>query len=73
MKSKVYDVLKFVFTIVLPASLTLYVALATIWGWPYRDAVAASVSAVITFGCAVLMIDSKQYFKDKEIIEKFDD
>ena len=68
MKSKVYDVAKFIFTIVLPASLTLYTALATIWGWPYKDAITASVAALITFGCSVLMIDSKSYFKDKMII-----
>ena len=68
MHSKLYDVLKFIFTIVLPASLTLYTALATIWGWPYKDAITASVAAFITFGCAVLMIDSKSFFKDKMII-----
>lgn len=72
LSGKAYDVLRFIFTIFLPASLTLYTALATIWAWPYKDAVTASVAAFITFGCAVLMIDSKAFFKDKEIIEKYD-
>ena len=70
LSGKAYDVAKFIFTIILPASLTLYSTLATIWGWPYKDAITASVAGVITFGCAVLMIDSKNYFANKEIIDK---
>ena len=72
MKGKVYDVLKFIAQIVLPALAALYGTLAGIWGpsvFPYGEAVVATISAVDVFLGAVLMIDSNNYFKNKTIIE----
>lgn len=69
MKKKVYDVLKFIAQIVLPAVATLYGALAGIWGLPYAEAIVATIAAVDTFLGAILMIDSKEFFKNKKIIE----
>ena len=37
MSNKVYDVLKYIAMIVLPALATLYAALAGIWGFPYGE------------------------------------
>lgn len=61
--SKVYDVLKWITSVGLPASLTLYLALAKIWGWPMAEAVGASVGAVIAFLGVVLGISSIEYAK----------
>lgn len=70
LSGKAYDVLKFVAQIVLPALAALYGTLAGIWGLPYGEAIVATISAVDVFLGAVLMIDSKQYFSNKYIIDK---
>ena len=70
LNGKVYDVLKFIAQIVLPAIAALYGTLAGIWGLPYGEAIVATISAVDVFLGAVLMIDSKNYFANKEIIDK---
>ena len=67
--SKIYDVLKWITTVALPASLTLYLALATIWNWPMSEAIGASVAAVIGFLGAILGISSIQYAKKTAKIE----
>lgn len=38
MTNKVYDVLKWIALVGLPAITTLYLTLATIWGFPYAEA-----------------------------------
>jgi hypothetical protein len=63
MSNKLYDVLKWVVMIVLPAISTLYVALAGIWGWPYADEAAGTIGAITTFMGAVLMFSTAQYNK----------
>ncbi len=65
MSNKTYDILKWVFTVVLPALTTLYLTLAMIWGWPYTEQIGASLTAVITCGCALLGISSVKYQKLK--------
>lgn len=64
MNNKVYDVLKFIAQIVLPALGTLYFALAEIWGFPFGSEIVATVTAIDTFLGAVLMISSKSYNKE---------
>lgn len=66
MNNKVYDVLKFIAQIVLPALGTLYFALAGIWGFPYGEAVVGTVTAVDVFLGALLGISSAQYKKDNK-------
>ena len=39
---KLYDILKWVVIIVLPALATLYAALSTVWVWPYSEEVVTS-------------------------------
>ena len=62
--SKVYDILKWVTMIVLPALATAYVGLAAIWGFPYADEVAKTTAVVCTLLGALLGISSAQYYKD---------
>lgn len=70
MSSKVYDVLKFVATIVLPAFGALYLTLSGTWGLPYGEEIVATSSAIAAFMAAVLMIDSASYHKNIASAEK---
>lgn len=59
----VYDALKYVAIIGLPAVATLYAGLSQIWGLPYGSEVPATITAVQTCLGALLMISSAQYTK----------
>ena len=63
MSNKVYDLLKDVALYVLPALATLVIALGNIWGIPYSEAIAATITAVDTFLGAILKISSISYNK----------
>ena len=66
MSDKVYDVLKFIAQIVLPALGTLYFALAKIWGFPYAAEIVGTISAVDAFLGALLGISTAQYNKQQQ-------
>lgn len=63
MCNKVYDVLKWIAMVVLPALGTLYFALAGIWNLPYAEQVVGTVTAVDTFLGVLLGISSMHYKK----------
>lgn len=65
LSNKSYDVLKWIAQILLPATATLYVAVAGIWGFPYAKEVAGTISAVDLFIGALLGISSINYYKEK--------
>lgn len=60
----VYNILKWITMIVLPALATAYVGLAAIWGWPYADQVAKTTAVICTLLGALLGISTAQYNKD---------
>lgn len=60
----VYNILKWITMIVLPALATAYVGLAAIWGWPYADEVAKTTAVICTLLGALLGISTAQYNKD---------
>jgi len=62
---KIYDILKWITMIVLPALATAYVGLAAIWGWPFADEVAKTTAVICTLLGALLGISTAQYNKDK--------
>ena len=64
MSNKIYDTLKWVAQILLPALGTLYFALAGIWGLPYGEQIIGTITAVDTFLGVILGISSKQYYDD---------
>lgn len=64
LNSKVYDILKWITMIVLPACASAYVGLAAIWGWPYADQVAKTTAVICTLLGALLGISTAQYNKD---------
>ena len=63
MNNKTYDVLKWVALVVLPALTTLWLTLANIWGFPYAEAIGATMAAITAFLGALLGVSSVQYNK----------
>jgi hypothetical protein len=63
---KLYDILKWITMIVLPALATAYVGLAAVWGWPFADEVAKTVAVICTLLGALLGISTAEYNKGKE-------
>lgn len=63
MNNKVYDVLKWVTLVALPATTALWLTLANIWGFPYAEAIGATLAAITTFLGALLGISSYNYNK----------
>lgn len=61
MTNKQYDILKWVALVVLPASATLYLAIASIWGLPYGEEVGGTITAINVFLGAVLGVSSTKY------------
>lgn len=59
--NRLYDKLKFVAQIVLPASGALYFGLAQIWGLPNAEEIVGTITVTDTFLGAVLLISNKQY------------
>ena len=60
-----YDILKWITMIVIPALATAYVGLASVWGWPYADEVAKTSAVICTLLGALLGISTAQYNKDE--------
>ena len=65
LSSPVYDVLKWIVMIVLPALSTAYVGLAAVWGWPLADEVAKTCSVICVLLGALLGISTAEYNKQK--------
>ena len=63
MSNKIYNVLKWIAMIVLPALATLYLGLSNVWGLPYGEEVSTTITLVNTFLGTVLMISTNQYNK----------
>lgn len=63
MSNKIYNVLKWIAMIVLPALATLYLGLSNVWGLPYGEEVSTTITLVNTFLGTVLMISTSQYNK----------
>lgn len=61
MSNKVYDILKWIAQIGIPAIATLYFALAQIWGFPYAEQIVGTLAAIDTFLGAILGISSAKY------------
>jgi hypothetical protein len=60
----VYDVLKWIVIIVLPAIGAAYTGLSQIWTLPYSSQIPATITVICTFLGAVLCISTAEYNKD---------
>lgn len=65
LNDKVYDVLKWVVMVVLPAAATFYVAMSKAWGWPYATEIVSTIAAVETLLGALIGVSTAQYNADK--------
>ena len=65
MNNKVYDVLKWVALIALPALAILYGSLAEIWGLPYAEQIPDTITAIDLFLGVVLGISNATYKKNE--------
>lgn len=61
MNSNLYDKLKFMALIGLPALGSLYFALSGIWGLPYGEQVVGTITVIDTFLGAILGLSTKGY------------
>lgn len=68
MSNKVYDILKYIAQIVLPAIATLYFALAGIWGFPYGEQIVGTITAIDTFIGCLLKFSADKYYKNKIVV-----
>ncbi|RGS77005.1 hypothetical protein DWX71_07725 [Ruminococcus bromii] len=65
MSNKIYDILKYIALIVLPALGTLYFALAGIWGLPYGEQIVGTITAIDTCLGALLGLSAYKYNKNE--------
>lgn len=63
MNNKVYNILKYVALIVLPALGTFYSVLAGIWGLPYGEQITGTILTVDTLLGALIGVSSSSYNK----------
>ena len=66
LSNELYDKLKWVAMILLPALSVLYLALAGLWDLPYPEQISGTIMAIDTFLGAVLGISTKNYNKELE-------
>lgn len=67
MSDKLYDILKWISIIVLPALSTFYVVIARIWGLPYEVEIPATITAIATLLGALLGISSLNYDSEEDV------
>ena len=66
MSNKVYDALKYIALIVLPALATFYTVIAKIWSLPYPVEIPGTIIAFDTFLGALLKVSADKYNKEQE-------
>lgn len=66
LNDKLYNVLKWVAIIVMPALATLVSVIFNVWGLPYGEAIATTVTAVGTFLGAILVVSNAKYNNSKD-------
>jgi len=66
----VYDKLKWIAQILLPALATLYFSFSKVWNLPYSEQIVGTISAIDVFLGAILQISSKNYEDEQKILGK---
>lgn len=65
MSNKIYDILKSIAQVWLPALGTLYFALAGIWNLPFSEEIVGTITAIDTFLGCILGISTIEYNRKK--------
>ena len=68
MSNKMYDFLRFIAEILLPALGALYAALGQFWPFPYIEQIVGTVAAIDTFMGALLKVSKNKYDKSQQNI-----
>lgn len=63
LSNKVYDIMKWIVTIVLPGIATLYFTLSGVWGFPYGEQIVGTIVAIDTFLGCLIGVSTAQYNK----------
>lgn len=63
LSNSLYDTLKWIDLIVLPAIGTAYAGLAQIWGFPYPEQITGTIMVICTLLGSLLGISSATYYK----------
>ncbi len=66
MSNKIYDILKWLSVIVIPAIVVLINTLGQVWNWEYTKEISITISAIGVFIGAVIQVSSAKYNKTKE-------
>ena len=64
MKNEVYDFLKRIALVVLPALATLVITVFQIWDIPYGEQIGATITAIDTALGVILGISSRNYYRN---------
>ena len=70
---KVYDILKWICMICLPAIATLWFTLGKIWGFPYLAEVEGTIVAIDTFLGTLIGVSTIAYNNSKKIEESMNE
>lgn len=73
MSNRMYDVMKWIVTLLLPALGSLYFGLSEIWNLPHGDKVVGTITLIVTFLSVVLKISNVRYKRDLEETELSDE
>ena len=66
LSNRTYDILKYIFQIVLPAIGALYYGLSNIWSLPYTEQIVGTIAIVCTFLGTLLGISTHYYNKEND-------
>lgn len=63
MSNKIYDILKWISVMVIPAIVVFINTLGKVWDWQYTTEITATISAIGVFIGAVIQVSSAKYNK----------
>lgn len=66
LSNKVYDILKYIATIGLPALTTLWLTVGSIWDLPLTEPIGATMGAITVFIGTLIGISNHQYKKGND-------
>lgn len=66
MSNKLYDILKWIALVVLPALASLYIGLGQFWSIPYPEQIAGTIMLIDAFLGTILGISSINYAKKEK-------
>lgn len=69
MTNKIYDILKWISVIVIPALVCLINTLGQVWGWKYTEEISMTIGAVGVFIGAVIQVASARYIKKQDELD----